>query len=68
MRILAARDGVIHGGRGWVGVSLEGMQECMMSRKRDLKEDHEASMSDDRIASQWVERRSSFIFGMSAFL
>ena len=50
MCILATRDQVVHGGRGWVGVNLEEMQECMMSE--------EVSMSDDRIAYQWVERRS----------
>ena len=68
MRILEARDQDIHGQRGGLGMSLEGIQECIISRKRDEKEDQEASMSEDRRESQGVERRRSFIVGRSALL
>ena len=50
-RILAANEWLIQGGRGEQGRSLEGMQIFMISRKWDLKEDQEASMSDDRMDS-----------------
>ena len=68
MRIFEGRDRDIHGGRGRLGMSLEGIQECIISRKRDLKEDQEASMSEDRRESQGVDRRRSFIVGRSALL
>ena len=59
MRILEARDQHIHGQRGGLGMCLEGIQECIISRKRDEKEDQEASMSEDRRESQGVKRRRS---------
>ena len=68
MRILEVRDRDIHGGRGGLGMSLEGIQECIISRKQDLKEDQEASMSEDRRESQGVERRRSFVVGRLALL
>ena len=68
MRIFEARDRDIHGGRGGLGMSLEGIQECIISRKRDLKEDQEASMLEDRRESQGVDRRRLFIVGRSALL
>ena len=68
MRILAARDRVIHGGRGGFGTSFVGIQECIILRKCALKEDQEASMSEERRVFHGVERRSSLILEMSAFL
>lgn len=67
VRILAVSDRVIHGGGGGLGISLEGIQDCIMLRNRDLKESQEASMFEDRSVSQGVERRRSFILAMSAF-
>ena len=68
VRIFAVSDRVIHGEGGRLGISLEGMQECMISRNRDLKENQDESMSEDRSVSQGVARRSSFILAVSAFL
>ena len=68
MRIFEARDRDIHGGRRGLGMSLKGTQECIISRRRDLKEDQEASMSEDRKESQEVDRRRSLIVGRSALL
>ena len=60
-RILVTRGRVSQGGRGELGTCLEGIQEWITSRKQDLKQDHEASMSEDRRESQGVERRRLFI-------
>ena len=68
MCILEVRDRDIHGGRGGLGMSLEGIQECIISRNQDLKEDQEASMSEARRESQGAERRRSFTVGRSALL
>ena len=61
---MAASEWLIQGGRGEQGRSLEGIQACIISRKRDLKEDQEASMSADRF--QEVEARRSLILVKSA--
>ena len=64
--ILATRERESQGGRGELGTCLEGIQEWITSRKRDLKKDHEASMSEDSSEFQGVEERRLFIFEKSA--
>ena len=61
---MAASERLIQGGRGESGRSLEGMQVCIILRKWDLKDNQEASMSEDR--SQEVEERRSLILLKSA--
>ena len=64
MRIFAASEWLIQGGRGESGRSLEGMQVCIILRKWDLKDNQEVSMSED--SSQEVEERRLLILLKSA--